>query len=346
MHYTYQEIKSQYEALRKTFAYVTARKEELLAFYRRLSPDKLVYAACGSSYYLSQSAALSAWARLGLPSASLAAGDLMLHHQAYRKLLTGALLIASTRSGSTSEVLLAMEKVRTVAPTPVLAITCVENGEVAAAADLTLALPWAFDESVCQTRSVTNLYAANLLVIAILSNDEELLAGIERAIERGPAFMARYEEALAGIARDEWHDVAVLADGELQGIAREGALAFSEIARVPGGCYHLLDVRHGPIVLIGPKTLVLAALTGDGAEYEQALIADLIRRGAKVVTYRDRSLPASPGVRLEAEFGSHLDPAARGIPFIFLAQILAYHKAVAKGVDPDQPEGLDPWIKL
>lgn len=346
MHVTHEEIRKQYEALRQTFAYIKGKEHELRAFYRGRMLKNLIYAACGSSYYISQSAALSAWLRLGLPSIALPAGDLMLHYESYRALLADSLLVAPTRSGSTSEVLRAIERARSVTPLPVLAITCAVGGEVARMADLTLELPWAFDHSVCQTRTVANLYAANLLVLAVWSGNQALAEEIERAIDLGERFMAGCEAELARIAQEDWENVAVLADGELRGIAREGALAFTEIARVPGSFYHLLDVRHGPMVLIGPKTLVLAALSGEGAEYEEALIADLLRQGATVVTYSDLPRPAMDGVRMQADSGCSLDPAVRGIPFIFLAQALAYHKAVRKGVDPDRPEGLEPWIKL
>ncbi len=347
MHLTYQELKDQYAALRRTYAHIMGRRDELLAFRERHAPRKIAYLACGSSYYISQSAALSAWIRLGLPSLAMPAGDLMLHHDTYRGILADALLIAPTRSGSTSEVLLALDKAKKQEPIrPVLAVTCVENGEVAGLADYVLELPWAFDASVCQTRTVSNLYAANLLLIAIWCGGQGLIDDLGRAIETGPAFMDRFETKLAGIAREPWRRVVVLADGELRGIAREGALAFTEIARVPGSYHHLLDVRHGPMVLVGEDTLVLAALSREGAQYEEGLLADLIKQGATVVTYSDTPAPPRPGTKLHADSGCGMDPAARGLHFIFLAQALAYYKAVHKGVNPDQPEGLDAWIKL
>ena len=50
--------------------------------------------------------------------------------------------------------------------------------------DLTVVLPWAYDNSVCQTRSVTNLYAASLLINAICYGDEELKAAVKTAIDQ------------------------------------------------------------------------------------------------------------------------------------------------------------------
>lgn len=346
MNYTYPEIKSQYEALRRTYEYILERRTELSGFFKTRSHRSLAYIGCGSSYYLCQSAELSARVRLGVPAVALAAGDLLLNYRQYLKMLEGSLMIVPTRSGSTSEVLLAVTQVKALLPVPVLAITCVENSELSQVADLTLELPWAFDESVCQTRTVTNLYLANLLIVAIRGGDEPLIADIDSAIRQGEAFMSRYEPALRDLAAADWQDAVVLADGEMQGIACEGALAFTEIARVPGRYYHLLDVRHGPMVLINDHTLVIVCLNSRPSRYQDDLIRDLLQKGATVVTYSDAPLPTLDGVSLEATSGLNLDDAVRGIPFIFIPQALAYYKAIQKGINPDQPAGLDPWIKL
>jgi glutamine---fructose-6-phosphate transaminase (isomerizing) len=346
MNYIYREIKSQYTALRKTFDYITARKDELLIFYKNQSPKTLTYIGCGSSYYLCQSAEFSARVRFGKPATAMASGDLMLNYKSYLKTLEETLIIAPTRSGSTSEVLLALENIKSVQSVPVLAITCVVNTDLAKKADLTMELPWAFDESVCQTRTVTNLYMANLLILGYLCGDQRLIDDINLAINAGNSFIEEYEGKLKNIAEGDWHDVVVLADGEMQGIATEGALAFTEIARVPGRYYHLLDVRHGPMVLINNYTLVIMCLTSEGYEYQTALIADLVNKGATVITYSDILKDPISGVKLQISSGLKLEQAVRGIPFIFIAQALAYYKALQKGVDPDQPEGLDAWIKL
>ena len=346
MNHTYLEIKSQYAALRKTFDYIAAKKDELLSFYNDKFPKTLTYIGCGSSYYLCQSAELSAKIRLGKPATAMAAGDLMLNYQDYLKMLEGTLIIAPSRSGSTSEVLSAIQNLKSSLSLPVLAITCVVNSDLAKKADLTLELPWAFDESVCQTRTVTNLYTANLLILGYLSNDTQLINDLNSVIEAGTNYIEKYEERLKCIADEEWHDVIVLADGEMQGIATEGALAFTEIARVPGRYYHLLDVRHGPMVLVNEKTLVIMCLTEVGFTYQFDLINDLIKKGATIITYSDTPLSAIAGVKLQVILDLGLDNAVRGIPFIFIAQILAYYKALKKGVNPDQPEGLAAWIRL
>lgn len=346
MSFTYTEIKDQYNSLRKTFDHISSIKDDIIKFYEQNSPKSLTFLGCGSSYYLCQSGELSSKMRLGINSSALAAGDLMLNFKQYKKLLEGTMIVTLSRSGSTSEVINAVQNVKKELNVPVLAITCLKNSKLSKKVDFTIELPWAFDDSVCQTRTVTNLYTANLLILAYILKDYELVNDINKAIEQGDMYMASYEEALKDIAGLDWTNTIILADGELQGIAAEGAIAFTEISKVNSHYYHVLDVRHGPMVMIDKDTLVIACLSDDDYEYQSALINDLLKREAKVVIYRDKFKEKIENVALNITSNTRLDNAVRGIPFIFIIQLIAYCKAMAKGLNPDTPDGLDAWISL
>jgi len=346
MNKTYEEIKQQYNALRKTFDHILEKKDELIAFWKRNTPQSLTYIGCGSGYCLCRSGEISAKLKLGLPANAFAAGDLLIHHQEYASILKGSLLVAPSRSGSTTEVIRSIQEIKKALKLPVLAISCVENSELSNMADFVLELPWAFDESVCQTRSITNLYTANLLILAYLSEDEKRIEGIDRMIDAGNAYMLQNEKPLKALVDAEWSNAVILADGEMQGIASEAAMAFIEIANVPAQYYHLLDVRHGPMALVREDTLVIVCLSGINQSYEMALIKDLVKRGAKVVVFSGEQPEALEGVRLTIWTGFEMDSAVRGIPFIFIPQILACYKAKIWGLNPDNPEGLVSWVKL
>lgn len=343
---TYVEMKDQYKALRKTFDYVLSRKNEIIGFFKKVSPKSLTYIGAGSGYCLCKSGELAARVRLGIPATSLSAGDLLLNYGSYEKLLAGTMVIAPSRSGSTSEVVKAIENVKSVAKVSVLAISAVKGSLLSKIADFVLEMPWAYDDSVCQTRTVTNLYTANLLILAYLSGDEKLAADIETAIKLGDRFIDTYEGKLKDVVPGNWSNAVILADGEMQGIADEGAMAFCEIAQIHAHYYHLLDIRHGPMVLVDKDTLVIADLHSNGLDYQKALIADIINRGAKVITYSDNINEVIDGVALHVTSGTSLDNAVHGIPFIFLIQMAALVKAENKGLNPDNPDGLVAWVKL
>ncbi|MEK0312716.1 SIS domain-containing protein [Cohnella sp. 56] len=357
MSLTYREIKQQYAALRRTYEYMLSERERIEAFVKELGPASLTFIGCGSSYCLCESAALSVRLRAGMTAQAFAGGDMLLNGERYRSALTGTLLVAPSRSGSTTEIVEAVRQLRCAGHVPLLAISCVAGSPLSAEADLALELPWAFDASVCQTRTVINLYAANLLIAAFLGGDEALVASIDAAIGDGEAFMARTEPRIRQAAGFDWTQTVVLADGELKGLASEGAIALTEIAAVQAQSYHLLDVRHGPMVVVGPDTLVIAAISGDGggarhgaegrANHRHNLLRDLKRRGASVIVYADEADAEAAALADYAAFSSRpLDPAAQGIPFLFLPQIAALSRAERKGIDPDSPDGLVAWVEL
>ncbi|SFA79751.1 glucosamine--fructose-6-phosphate aminotransferase (isomerizing) [Cohnella sp. OV330] len=349
MSLTYRETKQQYAALRHTYEYMLGERGRIEAFVKKVAPSSLTYLGCGSSYCLCESAAFSVRLRAGLTAQAFAGGDLLLNGERYRPALTGTLLVAPSRSGSTTEIVEAVRRLRGAARVPLLAVSCVADSPLSAEADLALELPWAFDASVCQTRTVINLYTANLLIAAILGGDEALIASIDAAIRDGEAYMARVEAGIRAAAGFDWTQAVVLADGELKGLAGEGAIALTEIAAVQAQSYHLLDVRHGPMVVVGPGTLVIAAASGEaeGAPHRHNLLRDLKRRGATVIVYGDEADPEIEAIADYAAFsGRPLDPAAQGIPFLFLSQIAALSRAERKGIDPDQPDGLVAWVEL
>jgi len=343
---TYDELKLQYAALRKTFDYLLTKRSEIVKFFTDKAPGSLTYIGCGSSYCLCKSGEFSARKRMGICASALAAGDLLLNHASYEKIMKDTLIIAPSRSGSTSEVVNALEWVKASSNVPILSICCVEGSELSKMADFSLDIPWAYDVSVCQTRTVINLYAANLLIIAFLSGDEKLIRDIDRAIKAGNDYMNKYEEKIRYIAQSEWTNVVVIADGELSGIASEGAIAFNEIPQAFSNQFHLLDVRHGPMAIIGKNTLVIACLNADETKYQKDLIKDIKNRGAKIISYSDKPMTGMEDIDLQVTSGMSLDVAAQGIPFIFIPQLLSYYKAEYKGINPDNPDGLAAWIKL
>lgn len=347
MSLTYREVIQQYSALQLTYDYMLSRREEIVTFAREQSVSSITFVGCGSSYCLSESAAFSVRLRAGLPASSLAGGDLMLHSQRYRALVANTLLVAPSRSGSTSEVVEAIRLIQTDTQVPVLALSCVSDSPLSKTANLSLELPWAFDHSVCQTRTVTNLYTANLLLAAFLGNDELLIEDIFKAIQHGAAYMARVEGMIRQAADSTWTNAVVLADGELQGLASEGAIALTEIAKVQAHSFNLLDVRHGPMVTIGSDTLVIAALSSVEITHQRNLLRDIKKRGATIIAFADRNevIPLEY-VDLAVTSEVEMDFAAQGIPFIFIPQIVALSSAERQGINPDQPDGLDAWVKL
>ena len=346
MYKTGQEILSQFDALKKTYNYMLGMAGEIRSFAGKTPFRSITFTGCGSSYSLCKSAETSYKLRSGKPANAVAAGDLMVNFEGYKAFLGDTLLVAPSRSGSTSEVILAVQKAVDKLGVRCVSIAARENTEMGKTAGLSLEIPWAFDNSVCQTRTVTNLYLADLIFIGILLEDDTLLKELHDVISRGSSFIEQARHLAEAVVNNEsWERVVVLADSELAGIAEEGALAFNEICRISSNYYHVLDVRHGPMVLINKKTLVIMACSPYETIYQKELIKDLKSREAVVVTVSSNLINIW-GSDYNITVPEYKNYGVNGVPFILMPQLISYYKALKEGINPDLPDGLEPWIVL
>jgi len=338
---THSEIRDTLLSLARTADYLDSRWTDIEPFFT--DNKRIVYIGCGSSYSNAKSFAMICNMHMDVPALALAAGDILIHAERYKNLLNGSTLVFISRSGKTSELIMALDAVKKLGcEVKVASFVNANDTPLDSSSDLLLSTPWAFDESVCQTRCVTNAYFMALYIMAKLTNNEELLSETFLII-MGRDYLDSAETLAKVVAKEPWTNAVVLADAELEGIAEEGALVFKEVCQLPSSFHHVLDVRHGPMVLIGKDTLVIVTATG-GSELEINLINDLKAKGANVVVYSDE-LTSIEGVMVSA-FGKELSHITRGIPLIILCQMIAYYKSKETGADPDKPTGLDPWISL
>lgn len=340
---TYKEIKDQYKRLEKTYKYLQDKVEDVLNLYNNHS--KIVFIGCGSSYSLAKSMAMATMTKLGKESVAVPAGDIMLRAKRYEKVVKDALVVAISRSGSTSEILNACDELKKGSiDFTLLSFSCREGKELAQISDCALELPWAYDESVCQTSAVSNLYYAVMYSIAEAAKDKIMIDSLKTVVEHGDKFINEIEPIVAKIAKKDWNCGVTLGDEVIGGICEEGALAFKEICQLPSNHYPLLDSRHGPMVMIDRNTIVIAALSESGNKYELDLIEDIKKKGATVVTVSAQPCEINDTTNLS--FGMEIEYTVLGIMFINVVQLVTCYKAEQLGVNPDEPDGLDPWITL
>lgn len=345
MKLTLKEIFAQYDALKQTIALLDANRDALKEYVAKVNPRAIVFTGCGSSYSLSCSFRTIASLRTELPVYAVASGDLWLNSEKYRSMCKDALVITVSRSGQTSEVLNAFKAVAAMnVNASFMGIACVVDSPLKALCGFTLEMPWAFDNSVCQTRCVSNMYSMGAMVIGALFGDDTIREGIVKVAECGPAYLEKVQDTAKQLAELDWDHAVVLADGEIDGLAEEAALTYKEISQLNSNYYHILDVRHGPMVLVGKKTLLIAAIKSPICPYEMALVDDAIANGAHTVCYTATEIEKADAicVNLGAEVGS----VAYGLGLVALCQLTSYFKSQVVGCDPDNPDGLKPWIKI
>ena len=345
MFYTEKEIMSQHEALKDTFAYFMEEKPRIEQFFSENPKRKFIILGCGSSYMLAKSAQRALSRYEGTSAAAVAGGDFLLNSDLYDASVRDSIVITLSRSGMTTEIVKAVEFIKENYKCPVISFSMLRENDLSKFSDLELIMDWCYDKSVCQTRTVTNLYAAVLMLAGFYGKDMDLVYNLRVTIEENEALKKKYRADLARIAEKGWKNAAVLADGVPCGIAQEGALAFTEIARIPGRYSNVLDYRHGPMVLNDYETLDIVLIKPGKNEMQKNLVEDLKAKGAVIVTVScDQS--STYGSDLHIFAGESVRYETWGIVLISVIQILAYEKAIVRGCNPDLPEGLDPYIVL
>lgn len=338
------EIYTQTEALLKTQELLLSRKAELSAFLKK--PFKnYIFIGSGSSYMLSSGAAKLFTCRTDKKAVGLAAGEIMMNPDLYKDLFSDSLVVAISRSGETSEVIYAIRELKKLTDFQVLGILANETCTLKDMVDVSILIPWAHDDSICQTRNISNFYYALNMLYAFYAGDEELEQCFADYFKEQPAYLESITPNCVEIAKKGWNNVTVLADGVVSGVTCEGALAFTEISILPAEYSNLLDYRHGPIVLVNSEKLVIVLLNPTEEEHQKNMVADLKSRGGYVITL---------GMKDQTVWGSDyhicLENVKRyetwGVPFVNLCQVLAFHKALANDHDPDVPVGLNAFVKL
>ena len=211
---------------------------------------------CGTSLYVARAyAALREERSLGTTDAATASE--LSPHRSYGR------VVAISRSGTTTEVLRALERLRGSIAT--VAITAVPGSPVASTADDTIVLEFANEQSVVQTRFATTALA---LLRAHIGDR------LEAAIMDG-------EAALAGalpVEPTEFKQFVFLGQGWTVGLAEEAALKLREAASAWTEAYPAMEYRHGPISAAGRGTLVWAI-----GPVDPGVLADAADTGATIV---------------------------------------------------------------
>ena len=179
-----------------------------------------------------------------------------------------------------------------------------------------------------------------------MAKDEE--AQLARALIELPAHIneaLNMEEQFKRIAEDilsPARDVLYLGRGLSFPIALEGALKLKEISYIHAEGYAGGEMKHGPIALIDEAVPVVVVAPSDALFDKIASNFEQVKaRGGKLVLLSDAAGNARLGGQAAASIVlPRIDPVVAPILYSVPVQLLAYHTAVAKGTDVDQPRNL------
>jgi len=346
--HTLAEITTQPEAWADALQAFEARQDELKKSWACLRLQRVLFAGCGSTHYLSQTAAFLFQSLTGVPARACPSSEIVLFGSQIMPDPGRTLLVAISRSGTTTETLNAVERFCRLGGQAVWTITCYPNSPLAQAADLVLPAQAAQEQSVAQTRSFTSMLLLAQALTAALAGDAAMLERLRRL----PGALNDLSGRLGDLPRQlgtnlDIERIYFLGGGPLYGVANEAMLKTKEMSLTHAEAYHPLEFRHGPMSMVSEHTLVVGLLSDSGLAEELRVLAEMQQLGACILALAEDGSVLTPWrPETVVELRSGLEEWERGLLYLPVLQRLAYHRALAKGLDPDRPNNLTAVVTL
>ncbi|ANI77112.1 glutamine--fructose-6-phosphate transaminase (isomerizing) [Sphingobium sp. EP60837] len=263
----------------------------------------------------------------------------------------GGLMIVISQSGETADTLAALRHARAEGQ-KIAAVVNVPTSTMAREADLLLPTHAGPEIGVASTKAFTCQLAVLAAFAANLARakgrlDAKAEKELVRHLSEAPAALngaLAYDESIEDMAHlvAGARDVLYLGRGPDYPLALEGALKLKEISYIHAEGYAAGEMKHGPIALIDDKVPVIV-LAPSGPLFEKTVsnMQEVQARGGKVILISDYDGVQAAGEGCIATITMpKVHPLIAPMIYAVPVQLLAYHVAVAKGTDVDQPRNL------
>ncbi len=263
----------------------------------------------------------------------------------------GGLALFISQSGETADTLAALQHARSEGQ-KIAVVVNVPTSTMAREADLLLPTHAGPEIGVASTKAFT----CQLAVLAALAANFARARGrlsaadekvIVRHLAQAPAALnaaLAYDDAIAEVAKlvVEARDVLYLGRGTDFPLALEGALKLKEISYIHAEGYAAGEMKHGPIALIDDHVpVIVIAPSGPLFDKTVSNMQEVRARGGKVILISDYDGIAAAGDGCAATITMpKVHPLIAPLVYAVPVQLLAYHVAVLKGTDVDQPRNL------
>jgi glucosamine--fructose-6-phosphate aminotransferase (isomerizing) len=348
-HYMKKEIFEQPAAIERTLAGRVSDKHVLThafgiaaeSVFREVGAVQIV--ACGSSYYTGLVAKYWFEEYAGIPCQVEIASELR-----YRKtvVLPKTLMVTISQSGETADTLAALRNAKDKNYIASLCLCNVPNSSLVRESDLSLMLEAGIEICVASTKAFTNQLVDLLLLVGAIGQYNELDAAGHRelveALKTLPDVVKstlKLDDQVRHIAEKD--HALFLGRGSHYPIALEGALKLKETSYIHAEGYPAGELKHGPLALVDDDMPVVAvAPGGDLIEKLKSNLEEVRARGAELIVFADEHVTMREAERVTVLKVPSCSVLISPIVYTIPVQLLAYHVAVYKGTDVDQPRNL------
>ncbi len=304
--------------------------------------------ACGTSYHAGMVGRYWLESIAGVPCSVEVASEFRYRHPVVRK---NSLIVTLSQSGETADTLAGLREAKRLGYGHSLSICNVPESSLVRESDLVLMTHAGPEIGVASTKAFTTQLVAMLLLTIILGRRHGMSAETESClVNELRSVPAKLEHALTlnnqirTLAKEHFSDkqnALFLGRGAQFPVAMEGALKLKEISYIHAEAYPAGELKHGPLALVDASMpVIVVAPNNELLEKLKSNLQEVRARGGELIVFADANVGmiSSPGVTVlpVAPTEDSIAPIVFSVPL----QLLAYHVAVLKGTDIDQPRNL------
>lgn len=313
--------------------------------FQRMQHIQLI--ACGTSYHAAMVARYWMEELAGIPCSVEVASEFR-----YRKNVVpeNSLFVTLSQSGETADTLAALRLAKKIGYLSTLAICNVPESSLVRESDLNFMTRAGVEIGVASTKAFTTQLTALLMLTLSIGRQRQLNKETEQHVvnqlHQLPAILGqalqldKTIEQLAAHFMEKEHAL-FLGRGALYPIALEGALKLKEISYIHAEGYPAGELKHGPLALVDKNMPVIAiAPNNDLLEKIKSNLHEVRARGGELFIFTDHTTGVENTAGMQVIEMPVVDPIIAPIVYSIPLQLLAYHVAVLKGTDVDQPRNL------
>ncbi|MGX9353757.1 glutamine--fructose-6-phosphate transaminase (isomerizing) [Roseobacteraceae bacterium S113] len=350
-HFMAKEIAEQPAVIQKAVQHYVGAEGDLI-FPENLPDfkdvDRIVMVACGTAYYACLTAKYWFEQVARIPVEVDIASEFR-YREPPIPARTMALFVS--QSGETADTLAALRYVDGKADT-IVSVVNVPESSIARESDVILPILAGTEIGVASTKAFTCQLTVLLTLALQAASDRDTMSAAARAdaLSQLKMLPGQINDALVvsgdvqRVSQDlaDARDVLFLGRGLMYPLALEGALKLKEISYIHAEAYASGELKHGPIALVDPAVPVVIMAPQDSL-YDKSIsnMQEVMARGGKVLLISDAAGIENAGDGVWRHLTMPQVPALLApILYAIPAQLLAYHTAVTKGTDVDQPRNL------
>lgn len=344
---TYEEISAQHEALASALAQVVKDQAWIESFIGNKQYDEVIFIGSGSSYYQSLVMASTYRKWLGRSASAYPSSEIYLFREQATVPNKKYLLVGVSRSGESTEVILALESVKNLDNWDICGITCHEESAMAKLSPC-LVSPLGKEKSTVMTKSFSSMTFMMQGAIALAAGNSSYMQELKDVLSLSKQVTVASDVAMKElVTQEDANKFIYLGMGSYVGLGLEGCLKIKEMAYVWTESYGTLEFRHGPKSIVDPGTLICLLVSEQARDYELKVAEEMQAYGAHIVLVTAAEGEDTAFADQVIEIGGQaLSDEARSVLYLPVMQYLGYHTAVKLGVDPDSPKNLTQVVKL